>query len=130
MKNYPIGKVLSPLLFTDSKLQSGLVARYQLNEEDTEQVLRSPDFPCENPLSEQINLSMNAQVSQSSTLLPDFSSLSKTWHSSNLDSDEIKQNVEFMKIQAQVGLCVALEMIGTKFWKKNVHAVFLLDRRW
>ena len=57
---------------------------------------------------------MNAQVSQSSTSLPDFSSLSKTWHSSNLDSDEIKQNVEFMKIQAQVGICVALEKVGTE----------------
>ena len=70
---------------------------------------------------------MNAQVSQSSTSLPDFSSLSKTWHSSNLDSDEIKQNVEFMKIQAQVSLCKTLEMIGTEFGKKCTQCTYYVE---
>ena len=80
------------------------MARYELEEDDEEQSLRSPDFPCENPLAEQINHRLNTEVSHSAALEPDFSSLSKTWHSLNLDSDEMRQKIEFLKIQAQVCL--------------------------
>ena len=94
--------ILPLILFSDTKLQSGLVARYQLDENDEDQSLRSPDFPCENPLSEQLNDRVHMEASLASSIDPDFSSLSKIWHSSKFDSDELRQKVDFLKIQAQV----------------------------
>lgn len=86
----------------ESKLQSGLVARYELDENDSEQSLNSPDFPCEKPLTEQLNNSVHAEASHMFSSEPDFSALSKTWQRASLDNDELTQKIEFLKIQAQV----------------------------
>ena len=114
-------KTLLSISFSDTKLQSGLVARYQLAENDEDQSMRSPDFPCENPLSEQLNDRVHLEASLASSFDPDFSSLSKIWHSSKFDSDELRQKVDFLKIQAQVSCCNIIY-----FWD---HLVMVFTRK-
>ncbi|KAL4221329.1 hypothetical protein ACF0H5_019590 [Mactra antiquata] len=82
-----------------TKLEQGLVARYQLLEENG---LQSPDFEGEKSLEEQQNKEMNLTASKTDGLESDFSSLSKNLHFLDLNSTETKQKIEFMKIQAQV----------------------------
>ena len=112
-------KTLLSISFSDTTLQSGLVARYQLAENDEDQSMKSPDFPCENPLSEQLNDRVHMEASLASSIDPDFSSLSKIWHSSKFDSDELRQKVDFLKIQAQVRYCETISFCDQFIFKSQ-----------
>ena len=114
---------MKQLYVSDTKLQSGLVARYQLDDNDEDQSVRSPDFPCENPLSEQLNDRVHMEASLASSLDPDFSSLSKIWQSAKFDSDELRQKVDFLKIQAQVCHCYQNMYFSWGYFNFHIHSI-------
>ncbi|XP_045161678.2 TBC1 domain family member 15-like [Mercenaria mercenaria] len=83
-----------------TKFEQGLVARYQLD--DSQSGLLSPDLETSNPLANVENYNHDMQAVQTDGLESDFNTLSKNCEFLDFNSEETKQKIEFMKIQAQV----------------------------
>ena len=81
--------------------EQGLVARYQLDDAEREP-LRSPDFDGSKPLGYQENHRLQMEASHPGDTELDFSAMLKNCKSIDINSVEIKQQIDFMKIQAQV----------------------------
>ena len=120
MKNF--NKMLSNVMkqlscISASLLQQGLVARYQI--EDSNNEIRSPDTPEGDPISEFEMLERNLMAGKMKSTKPDFNSLSKNFHSIDVSSPEMQQKMDFMKIQAQVGVLFLkiYDLICVKFVK-------------
>ncbi|KAK3599780.1 hypothetical protein CHS0354_037266 [Potamilus streckersoni] len=83
-----------------SSYEQGLVPKYLLDESQEE--LGSPGFQVLDPISESSNQNLVSQATQVISGQPDFSSLSTDCSDLDLNSSETHQQLEFMKIQAQV----------------------------
>ncbi|XP_071138931.1 uncharacterized protein [Mytilus edulis] len=83
-----------------SLLEQGLVARYQID--TTNRAIRSPDGEFNDPISEFETLQFNLMAGKMKTADPDFKAMSKSFPDLNINSPELKQKIDFMKIQSQV----------------------------
>lgn len=85
-----------------TEFEQGLVARYQL--EEAQQGLLSPDFKSKNPLAPADVAKINHTVSMMENTEPDFTALSKHCEFLDVNSEETKQKIAFMKIQSKVSV--------------------------
>ncbi|XP_052084014.1 uncharacterized protein LOC127721320 [Mytilus californianus] len=83
-----------------SLLEQGLVARYQID--TTNRAVRSPDGEFNDPISEFETLQFNLMAGKMKTADPDFKAMSKSFPDLNINSPELKQKIDFMRIQSQV----------------------------
>ncbi|CAG2224385.1 TBC1D15 [Mytilus edulis] len=98
-----------------SLLEQGLVARYQID--TTNRAVRSPDGEFNDPISEFETLQFNLMAGKMKTADPDFKAMSKSFPDLNINSPELKQKIDFMKIQSQgplnPNLTVLREVLAT-----------------
>ena len=85
-----------------SLLEQGLVARYQIDTSNSTSIAKSPDGIINDPISEFEVLQSNVMAGKMKSGDPDFKTLSKNFPNLDIASPELKQKVDFMKIQAQV----------------------------
>ncbi|KAL3884424.1 hypothetical protein ACJMK2_024563 [Sinanodonta woodiana] len=83
-----------------SPYEQGLIPKYLLDE--SQQGLKSFGLQYEYPISESTKHNLVSQAAQVTSGQPDFSSLATDYGDIDLNSNETRQQLEFMKIQAQV----------------------------